>query len=45
MVGGLPMEKRDEALIAQLVKENETNFNAIGLLNWSPMYYPVQNIY
>jgi uncharacterized protein YdcH (DUF465 family) len=24
MVGGLPMEKRDEALIAQLVKENQT---------------------
>ena len=31
--------------IRRLVKENETNFNAIGLLNWSPMYYPVQNIY
>ena len=31
--------------IRRLVNENETNFNAIGLLNWSPMYYPVQNIY
>jgi hypothetical protein len=31
--------------IRRLVKENETNFNAIGLLNWSPMYYPVQNIF
>ncbi len=31
--------------IRRLVNENETNFNAIGLLNWSPMYYPVDNIY
>ena len=31
--------------IRRLVNENETNFNAIGLLNWSPMYYPVENIY
>ena len=31
--------------IRRLVNKDETNFNAIGLLNWSPMYYPVQNIY
>lgn len=31
--------------IRRLVNEDKTNFNAIGLLNWSPMYYPVQNIY
>jgi len=31
--------------IRRLVNKNETNFNAIGLLNWSPLYYPVQNIY
>ena len=31
--------------IRRLVNEDETNFNAIGLLNWSPMYYPVQKIY
>jgi 3-hydroxy-3-methylglutaryl CoA synthase len=31
--------------IRRLVNKNETNFNAIGLLNWSPMYYPVQNIF
>ncbi|NHJ21291.1 MAG: hydroxymethylglutaryl-CoA synthase family protein [Candidatus Lokiarchaeota archaeon] len=31
--------------IRRLVNRRETNFNAIGLLNWSPMYYPVENIY
>jgi 3-hydroxy-3-methylglutaryl CoA synthase len=31
--------------IRRLVNKDETNFNAIGLLNWSPMYYPVKNIY
>ncbi len=31
--------------IRRLVNIDETNFNAIGLLNWSPLYYPVQNIY
>jgi len=31
--------------IRRLVNKEETNFNAIGLLNWSPLYYPVQNIY
>lgn len=31
--------------IRRLVNKDETNFNAIGLLNWSPLYYPVQNIY
>ena len=31
--------------IRRLVNRDETNFNAIGLLNWSPLYYPVQNIY
>ncbi|MFX0009995.1 MAG: hydroxymethylglutaryl-CoA synthase family protein [Candidatus Hermodarchaeota archaeon] len=31
--------------IRRLVNRKETNFNAIGLLNWSPMYYPVENIY
>jgi hypothetical protein len=31
--------------IRRLVNKEETNFNAIGLLNWSPMYYPVQKIY
>ncbi|HUW90466.1 MAG TPA: hydroxymethylglutaryl-CoA synthase [Candidatus Nanopelagicaceae bacterium] len=31
--------------IRRLENKEETNFNAIGLLNWSPMYYPVQNIY
>ncbi|MFX0074746.1 MAG: hydroxymethylglutaryl-CoA synthase, partial [Candidatus Hermodarchaeota archaeon] len=31
--------------IRRLVNKEETNFNAIGLLNWSPMYYPVEKIY
>ncbi len=31
--------------IRRLVNKEETNFNAIGLINWSPLYYPVQNIY
>jgi len=31
--------------IRRLENKEETNFNAIGLLNWSPMYYPVQHIY
>jgi len=31
--------------IRRLVNTDETNFNAIGLLNWSPLYYSVQNIY
>ncbi|MBY9016611.1 MAG: hypothetical protein KGD68_13025, partial [Candidatus Lokiarchaeota archaeon] len=31
--------------IRRLENKEETNFNAIGLLNWSPLYYPVQNIY
>ena len=31
--------------IRRLENKEETNFNAIGLLNWSPLYYPVQKIY
>jgi hypothetical protein len=31
--------------IRRLVNDEETNFNAIGLLNWSPLYYPTQNIF
>ena len=31
--------------IRRLVNKDETNFNAIGLLNWSPMYYETQHIY
>ncbi|MBY8987409.1 MAG: hydroxymethylglutaryl-CoA synthase family protein [Candidatus Lokiarchaeota archaeon] len=31
--------------LRRLENKDETNFNAIGLLNWSPLYYPVQNIY
>jgi len=31
--------------IRRLENKEETNFNAIGLLNWSPLYIPVQNVY
>ncbi len=31
--------------IRRIENKNETNFNAIGLLNWSPMYYPIQDVY
>ncbi|MHA1472774.1 MAG: hydroxymethylglutaryl-CoA synthase, partial [Promethearchaeota archaeon] len=31
--------------IRRLENKEETNFNAIGLLNWSPLYYPVQKIF
>lgn len=31
--------------IRRIENKHETNINAIGLLNWSPIYYPVQNIY
>jgi len=31
--------------IRRVESKNETDFNAIGLLNWTPLYIPVQNIY
>ncbi len=31
--------------IRRLENKEETNFNAIGLLNWSPLYVPVQNVF
>jgi 3-hydroxy-3-methylglutaryl CoA synthase len=31
--------------IRRIENKEETNFNAIGLLNWSPLYVPVQKIY
>ncbi|MFW9949917.1 MAG: hydroxymethylglutaryl-CoA synthase, partial [Candidatus Thorarchaeota archaeon] len=31
--------------IRRIENKNEKNFNAIGLLNWSPLYYPIQNVY
>jgi 3-hydroxy-3-methylglutaryl CoA synthase len=31
--------------IRRIENKEETNFNAIGLLNWSPLYVPVQKVY
>jgi len=31
--------------LRRIENKNEKNFNAIGLLNWSPMYIPIQNVY
>ncbi|MFX0011317.1 MAG: hypothetical protein ACFE9R_13455, partial [Candidatus Hermodarchaeota archaeon] len=31
--------------IRRIENKNETNFNAIGLLNWTPLYYPIQDVY
>ena len=31
--------------IRRVENKNELDFNAIGLLNWSPIYIPVRNIY
>lgn len=31
--------------IRRIENKDETNFNAIGLLNWSPLYIPVQHVY
>jgi len=31
--------------IRRLENKEETNFNAIGLLNWSPLYVPIQKVY
>jgi hypothetical protein len=31
--------------IRRIENKEETNLNAIGLLNWSPLYIPVQKVY
>ena len=31
--------------IRRIENKEETNYNAIGLLNWSPLYVPVQKVY
>jgi 3-hydroxy-3-methylglutaryl CoA synthase len=31
--------------IRRVENKQETNINAIGLLNWSPIYIPIQNVY
>jgi 3-hydroxy-3-methylglutaryl CoA synthase len=31
--------------IRRIENKNETNFNAIGMLNWTPLYYPIQDVY
>jgi len=31
--------------IRRIENHNEENFNAIGLLNWTPLYIPVQKVY
>jgi len=42
-------EVKEGTLLEYEIRRNEnkheTNVNAIGLLNWTPIYYPVQNIY
>jgi len=31
--------------IRRVENKQETNINAIGLLNWSPIYIPIQEVY
>jgi len=45
IVGNVKQGACLEYEIRRLENKEETNFNAIGLLNWSPLYYPVQNVF
>jgi hypothetical protein len=45
IVGSVKEGTTLEYEIRRIENNNEKNPNAIGLLNWSPLYYPIENIY
>ena len=45
IIGNVDKGATLEYEIRRIENKDETNFNAIGLLNWSPLYIPVQHVY